>query len=143
MFGVTRTQRTIDRSDFHLPVDVAPDDRSTRTLSVEAIIALPELAAGSATPQTIAPTFKHMQIAGPGAQPVCRLRLEMRVPRAPRNGARRRTPWTVANRGFSTVQRLFKVEKAFDVEIGKCEARRVATQRRDGPCMICTGRDDY
>jgi putative ATP-dependent endonuclease of the OLD family len=76
MFGVTRAQRTIDRSDFHLPVDVAPDDRSTRTLSIEAIIALPELAAGSATPQTIAPTFKHMQIAGPGAQPVCRLRLE-------------------------------------------------------------------
>ena len=76
MFGVTRSQRTIHRSDFHLPVDVAPDDRSTRSLFVDVIVALPELAAGSATAYTVAPTFGHMQIAAPGAAPCCRLRLE-------------------------------------------------------------------
>ncbi len=76
MFGVTQAQRTIHRLDSYLPPDVAPEDLSTRTLSIDAIIALPELAAGSATPQTIAPVFKHMQIAAPGGEPLCRVRLE-------------------------------------------------------------------
>lgn len=76
MFGVTRAQRTIHRSDFHLPVDVAPDDRATRNLFVDVIVCLPELAAGSATSHTIAPAFGHMQITAPGAEPCCRLRLE-------------------------------------------------------------------
>lgn len=76
MFGVTRAQRTVQRSDFHLPKGVPPDDRSTRTLSIEIIIALPELAKGTATSKTIAPVFKHMQIKEPKATPVCRARLE-------------------------------------------------------------------
>jgi putative ATP-dependent endonuclease of OLD family len=76
MFGVSRTQRTIQGSDFHLPAGVAPDDRTTRDLAIEVIVALPELAKGSATSKTIAPVFKHMQIAAPEAIPVCRLRLE-------------------------------------------------------------------
>ncbi|MHC2467129.1 ATP-dependent nuclease [Bradyrhizobium embrapense] len=76
LFGVTRAQRTVRRSDFHLPPDVPPDDRTTRTMSIDVIIALPELAKGSATAHTTAPAFKHMQLAGPGATPVCRMRLE-------------------------------------------------------------------
>jgi putative ATP-dependent endonuclease of OLD family len=67
---------TIQRSDFHLPKDVPPDDRTTRDLSIEIIIALPELAKGTATPKTIAPVFKHMQIKQPKATPVCRARLD-------------------------------------------------------------------
>jgi putative ATP-dependent endonuclease of OLD family len=76
MFGVTRAQRTIHQSDFHLPAGVAPDDRTTRNLSIDVIIALPELATGKGTSRTVAPVFKHMQMAAPKAQPVCRLRLE-------------------------------------------------------------------
>jgi putative ATP-dependent endonuclease of OLD family len=76
MFGTTGAQRTVRRSDFHLPPGVPPDDRSTRSLTIEVILALPELATGSATAQTIAPAFRHMQIAGPQAVPVCRMRLE-------------------------------------------------------------------
>jgi putative ATP-dependent endonuclease of OLD family len=76
LFGVTRAQRTVRRSDFHLPVGVPPDDRTTRNLSIEIILALPELATGKATPKTIAPVFKHMQIKAPKATPVCRARLE-------------------------------------------------------------------
>jgi putative ATP-dependent endonuclease of the OLD family len=76
MFGISRVQRTIQRTDFHLPVGVAPDDRTTRDLAIEVIIVLPELAKGSATSKTIAPVFKHMQIAAPEATPMCRLRLE-------------------------------------------------------------------
>src|SRR5258708_2586726 len=55
MFGISRAQRTIHRSDFHLPPDVAPDDRTTRTLFVDAVIALPELAEGAGTAHTVAP----------------------------------------------------------------------------------------
>jgi putative ATP-dependent endonuclease of OLD family len=50
VFGVTRAQRTLYRADFHLPVGVAPDDRTARDL----------------------------QIAGPTEIPVCRIRLEGR-----------------------------------------------------------------
>lgn len=76
MFGISRAQRTVHRSDFHLPVGVPPDDRAVRNLSIDVIITLPELATGKATSKTIAPVFKHMQIKEPKAQPVCRLRLE-------------------------------------------------------------------
>jgi len=76
LFGVTRAQRTVRRSDFHLPPGVPPDDRTKRSLFVDVIIALPELAKGSATARTVAPAFKHMQIAAPKATPVCRMRLE-------------------------------------------------------------------
>ncbi len=76
LFGVTRAQRTVRRSDFHLPPGVPPDDRTKRSLFVDVIIALPELAKGTATAHTVAPAFRHMQIAGPKAMPVCRIRLE-------------------------------------------------------------------
>ncbi|EJW10846.1 putative ATP-dependent endonuclease [Rhodovulum sp. PH10] len=76
LFGISRGQRNVQRSDFHLPVGVGPDDRTARSLTIEVIIALSELAKGSATSKTVAPCFKHMQIAKTGATPVCRLRLE-------------------------------------------------------------------
>jgi len=76
MFGVTRAQRTIRRTDFHLPPGVPPDDRAQRTLFVDVLIVLPELEKGSATAKTAAPAFKHMQIIAPNAPPVCRIRLE-------------------------------------------------------------------
>jgi energy-coupling factor transporter ATP-binding protein EcfA2 len=78
LFGVTRAQRTIHRSDFHLPVGVPPDDRTTRELFIDVVISLPELAKGSATADTVAPAFRHMHIAAPKASPVCRMRLEAR-----------------------------------------------------------------
>ena len=65
IFGVTRAQRTLDRSDFHQPNDVAPDDRTTRELFIDVVLALPELKKGSATAETVAPTFRHQQIEGP------------------------------------------------------------------------------
>lgn len=78
MFGVTRAQRTIHRSDFHLPKDVAPDDRTTRDLFIDVVITLSELKDGSATAEVVAPTFRHQQLEGPKKVPACRLRLEAR-----------------------------------------------------------------
>lgn len=78
LFGVSRAQRTVLRSDFHLAPDDDPDNREAKALFINVLIALPELADGTATPETIAPSFRHMQIARAGDDPVCRLRLEAR-----------------------------------------------------------------
>nr|WP_187699664.1 AAA family ATPase [Pseudomonas fragi] len=76
LFGVTRTQRTILLSDFHLGPKEDPESRDSKELYIEALIAFPELLDGSATVETIAPSFRHMQILRAGQAPVCRMRLE-------------------------------------------------------------------
>ena len=76
LFGVSRTQRTLYRSDFHLPPDIDPEDRSSRELFIDVLIEFPELLTGAATPETIAPVFRHMYIERPEGAPVCRMRLE-------------------------------------------------------------------
>lgn len=78
LFGVSRTQRTLHRSDFHLPPDVGPDDRSPRDLFIDVLIGFPELVDGSATAETVAPSFRHMRIERPQDAPVCRIRFEAR-----------------------------------------------------------------
>ncbi|WP_219336990.1 ATP-dependent nuclease [Acetobacter orientalis] len=78
LFGVSRAQRTVQRSDFHLGPHDDPDDREPRDMFIDVLIGLPELADGTATPETIAPSFRHMQIDREGKSPVCRLRLEAR-----------------------------------------------------------------
>lgn len=78
LFGVSRTQRTVQRSDFHLGAGDDPNDREPKYLFIDVLIGLPELADGTATPETIAPSFRHMQIEREGNSPVCRLRLEAR-----------------------------------------------------------------
>ncbi len=78
MFGVSRAQRTVLRSDFHLGAEGDPDDREAEDLFIDVLIGLPELADGTATPETIAPSFRHMQIERADESPVCRLRLEAR-----------------------------------------------------------------
>jgi len=78
MFGVSRAQRTVQRSDFHLGAKDHPDDRETKELFIDVLIGLPELADGTATPETIAPSFRHMQIEREDESPVCRLRLDAR-----------------------------------------------------------------
>ncbi|PHN33225.1 ATP-dependent endonuclease [Pseudomonas sp. ICMP 460] len=76
LFGVTRAQRTVRRSDFHLGPDDDPTSLESKYLYIEVLIALPELIDGTATPETIAPSFRHMLIERPDDAPVCRLRLD-------------------------------------------------------------------
>jgi len=78
LFGVSRAQRTVERSDFHVGVEEDFDDREAKELYIDVFIGLPELADGTATPETIAPSFRHMQLEREGKPPVCRLRLEAR-----------------------------------------------------------------
>jgi len=76
LFGVSRAQRTIHRSDFHVGPRDNPDDRGHKALFIEVVISFPELKAGGATAEGIAPSFRRMQVSEPGQAPVCRMRLE-------------------------------------------------------------------
>lgn len=78
LFAVTRAQRTISRSDFHVGPDDDPEDREPKDLYIDVLIALPELDDGGATAETVAPTFRHMLLTRSDETPVCRLRLEAR-----------------------------------------------------------------
>lgn len=52
LFGVSRAQRIVQRSDFHVGADDDPDDREPKDLFIDVLIGLPELAdsAGTARP---------------------------------------------------------------------------------------------
>lgn len=78
LFGVSQAQRTIHRSDFHRAPGADPDNRDPQELFIDVLIGLPELADGTAKPETIAPSFRHMRIERAEEAPVCRLRLEAR-----------------------------------------------------------------
>lgn len=77
LFGVTRAQRTIVPSDFHVPPTETERPKS-RTLTIDVRLSLPELVNGSATAATVAPVFRHVRIERPGGTPLCRLRLRAR-----------------------------------------------------------------
>lgn len=78
LFGVSRAQRAIQRTDFHIPADEDPANPQPRELFIDVEISLPELAARSATAETIAPAFRHMRVESTAQSPVCRMRLEAR-----------------------------------------------------------------
>lgn len=78
LFAITRAQRAIERSDFHLGAKDDPDSRESKELFIDVLIALPELTDGTATPESIAPSFRHMLIERADKHPVCRMRLEAR-----------------------------------------------------------------
>lgn len=78
LFGISRAQRTINRSDFHVAADADPNDRNPKELVIDVLVALPELVDGTATPESVAPTFRHILITRQKKPPVFRLRLEAR-----------------------------------------------------------------
>lgn len=77
MFGVTRAQRTVVPSDFHVPLEEAERPK-TRSLMIDVRFGLPELVNGGAKAAAIAPVFRRMRIMRPGGIPMCRLRLRAR-----------------------------------------------------------------
>jgi putative ATP-dependent endonuclease of OLD family len=75
LFGVSRSERTVATSDFHVEPET-DDEEEKRSLYIDVLISLPELVDGTATPETIAPSFRHMLLERKGKAPVCRIRLE-------------------------------------------------------------------
>ncbi|AUH52529.1 ATP-dependent endonuclease [Chromobacterium sp. ATCC 53434] len=73
LFGVTADQRRVRKQDFHIPCDEA-DRPASRTLTLEAIIAFPELDEDGDAP-AIPEFFRHMAADDEGNLK-CRLRLQ-------------------------------------------------------------------
>lgn len=75
LFGVLPSDRNLNASDFHVPKGERLDDKTERTLFIEANIAFPELADKGAA-HGVPECFNQMIIENPGDLPYCRIRLE-------------------------------------------------------------------
>jgi putative ATP-dependent endonuclease of the OLD family len=77
VFGITRDQRTIRRTDFYVKPGTSEDDRSERQLSIDIRLIFPELQEDSTDSHiTIPSIFHHLRVEEPGGEPFVRLRLE-------------------------------------------------------------------
>jgi predicted ATP-dependent endonuclease of OLD family len=74
LFGVAQAQRQVRFEDFHIPADGAATPES-RTLSIEAIIAFPELEADGEALDSVPEFFSQMSTDDEGSLK-CRIRLE-------------------------------------------------------------------
>ena len=73
MFGVTKTQRSITRRDFHVSVD-RKEILSGTNLSIDVVLAFPELAGAEADSTAAVPEFfRQMSASAPGAPLKARL----------------------------------------------------------------------
>ncbi|HGD3318125.1 TPA: ATP-dependent endonuclease [Proteus mirabilis] len=75
MFGISNEQRTIRRQDFHIP-SLEEEIPSKRTLTLEAIVAFPELDDEDGDHSVIPDFFHHMSVTDEGGKLKCRLRLD-------------------------------------------------------------------
>ncbi|HVZ87362.1 MAG TPA: TOPRIM nucleotidyl transferase/hydrolase domain-containing protein [Polyangia bacterium] len=72
LFGITKQDRDLDASDFHVPSGSMLEDEASRSLTIEARLSIPELATeGARCP----PIFPQMLVDTEGGAPYCRLRL--------------------------------------------------------------------
>jgi putative ATP-dependent endonuclease of the OLD family len=74
LFGTTQAERTLVKSDFHLPKGKSPDEIDSATLEIEAQLDFPELKPGEAS-KGAAASFKHMTVQEKGHAPYLRIRL--------------------------------------------------------------------
>ncbi|KPV45184.1 ATP-dependent nuclease [Alicyclobacillus ferrooxydans] len=76
LFGTTSKERTIQRSDFHVPDGVDPITIASASLYIEAVIEFPELAEGTTVENsTVPPHFMQMVVDNEGEPPYVRMRL--------------------------------------------------------------------
>jgi putative ATP-dependent endonuclease of OLD family len=75
LFGISNEQRTIRRQDFHIPTSEEERPRN-RTLTLEAIVAFPELDDENGDHSVVPDFFHHMSVTDEGGKLKCRLRLE-------------------------------------------------------------------
>lgn len=74
LFGATQIERTLLKSDFHIPKDQSEDQVEAATLQIEAKLDFPELKPGE-TSKGAAACFKHMTVQAQGQRPYLRVRL--------------------------------------------------------------------
>jgi energy-coupling factor transporter ATP-binding protein EcfA2 len=78
LFGVSASERRLQRSDFHVPLNIGPDELNEISLFIEVRIAFPELELDNRDDTcdgAVAEAFHHMVIKE-GGKLFCRVRLE-------------------------------------------------------------------
>lgn len=75
LFGISRAERTVVPSDFHLPPGSILEDQDERSLRIEVKISFPELDGDEDSP-TVPPFFRNMVVTEPGAAPFVRARID-------------------------------------------------------------------
>lgn len=77
MFSENSGDRILQRSDFHLPKEMAPDEMENQELYVEAVFEFEELKNGDSGGEYVIPTFfQHLVVDNPSGLPYLRIRLE-------------------------------------------------------------------
>lgn len=77
MFSENSSDRILQRSDFHLPKEMAPDEMESQDLYVEAVFEFEELKTGDNGGEYVIPIFfQHLVVDNPGELPYLRIRLE-------------------------------------------------------------------
>lgn len=77
MFSENSSNRILQRSDFHLPKEMAPDEMESQDLYVEAVFEFEELKTGDNGGEYVIPIFfQHFVVDNPGELPYLRIRLE-------------------------------------------------------------------
>lgn len=77
LFGITRDERTLTRTDVHFGPDENPDAVTERQIIIDVVFAFPELTEDdSDAVRTVPQVFRVMTAAGPGEPLKARLRLE-------------------------------------------------------------------
>ena len=77
MFSENSSDRILQRSDFHLPKEMAPDEMESQDLYVEAVFEFEELKTGDNGGEYVIPIFfQHFVVDNPGELPYLRIRLD-------------------------------------------------------------------
>ena len=77
IFSENSSDRILQRSDFHLPKEMAPDEMEHQNLYVEAVFEFEELRTASSSGEYAIPIFfQHLVVNNPNGLPYLRIRLE-------------------------------------------------------------------
>ncbi len=77
MFSENSSDRILQRSDFHLPKEIAPDEMESQNLYIEAVFEFDELQSETSGGEYAIPIFfQHLVVDNPGGLPYLRTRLE-------------------------------------------------------------------
>ena len=77
MFSENSSDRILQRSDFHLPKELRPDEMESQNLYIEAVFEFEELKTEDGSGEYAIPIFfQHLVVDNPGGLPYLRIRLE-------------------------------------------------------------------
>lgn len=77
LFSENSSDRILQRSDFHLPKEMAPDEMENQNLYIEAVFEFEELQSETGGGEYAIPIFfQHLVVDNPGGLPYLRIRLE-------------------------------------------------------------------